>query len=178
MYMNRELLEKKLAELPILQYEFIKTADLMFSDKARYICETECPMYGTTWACPPGVGTVDECRERCMQYENALLITTITEVNDIANMEETLSTRADHEDIARQVRALVNEYANETFVLSTEACTHCGKCTYPNAPCRHPDKMFPCIESHGIIVTDLAEKYEIPFISGNLVTWFSIIFYK
>ena len=38
--------------------------------------------------------------------------------------------------------------------------------------------MYPCVESHGILVTDLAEKHGIDFMSGNIVTWFSLIFYR
>ena len=60
-----------------------------------------------------------------------------------------------------------------------EACAHCESCAYPDAPCRHPDRMFPCVESHGILVTDLAERHGIDFLVGsNLVTWFSLILYR
>lgn len=177
--MNREKLEAQLSELPLYQYAFIRTDDLMFSDRIRWICEHECPMYGKTWACPPAVGSVDECRERCMGFEEALLIATITEVGDIVNLEETLATRAPHEEITRQVHWMVREQAEDTMVLSTEACAICDECAWPDAPCRHAQKMYPCVESHGIVVTDLAEKTGVDFYAeGNLVTWFSLIFYR
>ena len=177
--MDREKLEAQLSELPLYQYAFIKTEDLVFSDRIRWICEHECPMYNTTWACPPAVGSVEECRARCMAFENGLLIATITEVSDIANINETLATRAPHEEITRQVLALVKEQAQEAMVLSTEACAVCEKCAWPDAPCRFREKMFPCVESHGIVVTDLAEKSGIDFYAeGNLVTWFSLILYR
>ena len=177
--MDREKLEAQLSELPLYQYAFIKTEDLVFSDRIRWICEHECPMYNTTWACPPAVGSVEECRARCMAFENGLLIATITEVSDIANINETLATRAPHEEITRQVLALVKEQVQEAMVLSTEACAVCEKCAWPDAPCRFREKMFPCVESHGIVVTDLAEKVGIDFYAeGNLVTWFSLILYR
>ena len=177
--MNREQLEMQLSELPLYQYAFIRTDDLMFSDRIRWICEHECPMYGKTWACPPAVGSVEECEARCRRFDEALLIATITEVNDIANMEETLATRAPHEEITRDVHEMVKAQAEETMVLSTEACAVCENCSYPDAPCRNREKMFPCVESHGIVVTDLAEKTGIDFYAeGNLVTWFSLIFYR
>ena len=176
--MNRELLETQLAELPLYQYAFINTADLMFSERIRWICEHECPMYGKTWACPPAVGTVEECKARCLAYEHALLISTITEVSDIANIEETLATRAPHEEITREVLSLVRQQCADTMVLSTEACAVCEECAWPDGPCRCKERMFPCVESHGIVVTDLAEKQGIDFYAeGNLVTWFSLIFY-
>ena len=168
-----------MAGLPLYQYAFIDTDELVFSQRVRYICETECPMYNTTWACPPAVGSVDACRERVMAFEEGLLIATITEVSDIANIEETLATRADHEEITRQVLMMVRQQAAQTLTLSTEACAHCEHCTWPDAPCRFPDRMFPCVESHGILVTDLAEKHGIDFLAGgNVVTWFSLILYK
>ena len=177
--MDRERLEAQLAAFPLYEYAFIRTDELVFSERVRYICETECPMYNTTWACPPAVGTLEACRERVLRFDEGLLIATITEVSDIANIRETLETRAPHEEITRQVLALVKQQAGETLTLSTEACAHCEHCTYPNAPCRFPQRMFPCVESHCILVTDLAEKHGIDFMAeGNIVTWFSLILYR
>ena len=176
--MDRASLEAELAELPILQYEFISTGELTFSDRVRHVCETECPMYGTTWACPPGVGSVEACRERCLRYPEALLLTTVAEVRDIADMEETLATRGAHEKITHRVEALLRAQGLDTYVLSTEACSRCAHCSYPDAPCRFPVEMYPCTESHAIVVTDIAERYGIEFITGNVVTWFSILFFR
>lgn len=177
--MDRQWLEERLAEFPLYAYAFIDTSELVFADRVRYICEHECPMYNTTWACPPAVGSVAACRKRVLSYPEGLMIATITEVSDIANIEETLATRADHEKITREILEIVRQRAADTLTLSTEACAHCEKCAYPDAPCRHPDRMFPCVESHGILVTDLAERHGIDFLAGsNLVTWFSLILYR
>ena len=55
----------------------------------------------------------------------------------------------------------------------------CGQCAYPDGPCRHPDRMFPCVESQGIMILDIAERFGIPFqAGGNIVTWFSLILYR
>jgi len=176
--MDRTLFEEKLTQLPIVQYEYFSTSDLLFLEQVRYICRTECPQYGKSWACPPAVGTVEECKTRCLSYPNGLLITTMTEVSDIANIEETLSTREDHEDITRQVRDLFREQGVEPLVLSTESCAICDQCAYPDGPCRFSDRMFPCVESQGILVTDLAEKFGIDFqAGGNIVTWFSLFLF-
>ena len=176
--MDKELLEQQLAEFPLYQYMFIDTGELAFSPRVRHICQSECPMYGKSWACPPAVGSVEDCEKKCLSYPEALVITTITEVSDIANLQETLDTRGPHEDITRQVADLVRQQCGDVYVLSTEACAVCESCAYPDGPCRHPGRMFPCVESHGILATDLAEKYGIDFIGGNIVTWFSLIFYK
>ena len=176
--LDREKLERALAELPLFQFAYVDTKDLVFTRRVRTICERECPMYNTTWACPPAVGTVEECRARCLAYPEALVITTVTEVSDIANLGETLATRAPHEKIAHQVAALLRGQGQQVMVLSTEACAICDRCAWPNSPCRHPEQMFPCIESHGILATDLAEKCGLDFFNGNIVTWFSLLFFK
>ena len=101
--MNQEILEEKLAELPLYCYQFFDPQELEFSQRVRWICEHECPMYGKSWACPPGVGSVETCQEKCMRHKNCLMIATVTEVPDIADITQTLATRADHEDITNQV---------------------------------------------------------------------------
>ena len=177
--MNRELLEQQLSELPLYIYDFFDPKDLEFSSRIRWICENECPMYGKSWACPPGVGTVDACRETCLGYENCLLISTIVEVEDITNIEETLATRPEHEDITNQVRDFLRELGEEPYVLSTEACTICDRCAYLDGqPCRFPEKMHPCVESHGINVVPILESRGLHFQFGaNVVTWVSLLFY-
>lgn len=177
--LNKELLESQLSELPLYCYFFIDTDDIEFSERIRYICEHECPMYNKTWACPPGTGTVAQCEERCRRFKDALMIATITEVSDISNIEETLSTRGDHEEITKMAADMVRQQAENVYVLSSEACAVCEKCAYPDEPCRHPELMNPCIESHGIVLSTLAEKYGVEFqYGGNIVTWFSLIFYR
>ena len=77
-----------------------------------------------------------------------------------------------------QVRDMIAAQSSDVMALSTEACAICQKCAYPDAPCRHPDRMFPCVESQGILVTDLAEKHGLDFMNGNIVVWFSLILFK
>ena len=177
--MNRELLEQKLSELPLSIYDFIDPSELEFNSRIRWICEHECPMYGKSWACPPGVGSVDACQGKCMGYQNCLMISTIVEVNDIADMEETLATRPEHEEITNQVGAIMEELGVKPYILSTEACSICEHCAIlEGKPCRFPEKMHPCVESHGINVVPMLESRGLEFQFGaNVVTWISLLFY-
>ena len=177
--MDKALLESQLAELPLYTYHFLCPEDLEFSDRIRWICEHECPMYGKTWACPPGVGPVSECEAKCKRYTSCLMISTITEVNDISDIEETLATRPGHEKVTNQVRDLMREQGVNPYILSTEACAICERCAYLDGlPCRLPGKMHPCVESHGINVLAILEELGLAFQYGeNVVTWFSLLFY-
>ena len=179
--MDMTSLEATLQELPLYEYFEFTSDELVFSDRIRWICEHECPMYGKSWACPPGVGTVGQCRSRCLGYQKGLCVSTIVEVADISDIDETLATRPDHEAVTEQVAALMREHgAKETYILSTEACAVCEKCAILDGqPCRFPERMHPCVESQGIVISELAEKHGIAFIyGGNIVTWFSLILYN
>ena len=173
-------LMEDLSELPLYAFFFVRPGELEFSSRIRHICSSECPMYGTTWACPPAVGSVEECRDRCLQYKNCLVIGTIVEVADIASIEDTLATRGDHEEVTNQVAGLFLEQGVTPYVLSTEACAICDRCAWlEGAPCRHPEHMHPCVESHGINVIPLLEENGLEFQYGsNIVTWYSLFFYN
>lgn len=177
--MNREVLEEKLAELPLYAYFFIDPKELEFSDRVRWICQHECDRYGKSWACPPGVGTVEACRDHCRSFESCLVIATITEVADIADIEETLATRGDHEQITDETAAILRELGENPFVLSTESCTLCPRCAILDGqPCRLPEKMHPCVESQGINVVPVLEENGLEFQFGcNVVTWISMLFF-
>lgn len=179
MLMDMQWLESRLLELPLYGYFEIDPKSLEFSHRIRWICEHECPMCGKTWACPPAVGPVEACREKCLSYEHCLMIATITEVDDISNMDETLKTRPAHEQITNQVRDLMRAQGAEPYVLSTEACTVCERCAYLDGqPCRMPEKMHPCVESHGINLIPTLEACGMAFQYGsNVVTWSSLLFY-
>ena len=178
--MDRERLEQQLSELPLYTYFYVDPQSLEFSDRIRWICEHECPMYGKSWACPPGVGAVAECAAKCKSYTNCLVVGTITEVEDLNSMEAALRTRPEHEAVTNQVRDMLREQGVWPYILSTEACAVCERCAILDGlPCRLPGRMHPCVESHGINLIPTLEENGLDFIYGNdIVTWYSLLFFN
>lgn len=173
-----EKIETVISQYPLIQYAFCDTSELVFSEKVRSICQMECERYGKSWSCPPGVGSVDICRDICLSYDHVLLYTTQAEVTDSSIFSEALASRASHEEITREMLAELKAAGISCFALSGDSCQICSQCAYPN-PCRHPDLAIPCIESYGILVVDLTEKYQIDFYTDmHTVTWFGLIFYR
>ncbi len=177
--MDMTRLESELSQLPLYFYGFIDPKSLEFSERIRYICSAECPMHNKTWACPPAVGEVAACEHKCKGFENCLLIGTITEVADIADIDAALATRPEHESITNRVRGFFRAQGIEPYILSTEACAECARCAWLDGePCRHPDRMHPCVESHGINLIPTLEENGLEFQYGeNIVTWYSLLFF-
>lgn len=169
-------LEQHIAQFPVYEYRIISTDTLPVEPRVRVVCKQECERYGTTWACPPGVGELDECERFCHTYPCGLFFSTVAEVRDVLDMEEMLATRTAHEDITNQIDTYLSKQGLDTFVLSTESCDVCEKCAYPDEPCRFPEKMHPCLEGYGIVVPTIVEQEEMEYmLGGNTVLWFSLI---
>ena len=84
------------------------------------------------------------------------------------------------EAVTNQVGELLKEQGIEPYILSTEACAICERCAILDGkPCRFPEKMHPCVESHGINVIPTLESCGLEFQYGdNIVTWFSLLFFN
>lgn len=172
-----EKLEEFIANYPIYEYRIIKTQDIILRGQVRTICRQECERYGTTWACPPAVGNLFQCADRINEYDFGVFFSSVAEVTDVLNFDETLATRDDHEELTSILAGWLEEQGFETFTLSTESCAICEKCTYPEGkPCRFPKRMHPCLESHGVVVNEIVEKEEMEYnLGGNTILWFSMI---
>lgn len=172
-------LDEYIAQYPVYEYRIISTDSLTVEPKVRTVCQQECERYGTTWACPPGVGELDQCEKFCHTYPHGVFFSTVAEVRDVMDMEEMLRTRSDHEDITDQIDKYLTEKGLDTFVLSTESCDICEECAYPQKPCRFPGKMHPCVEAYGIVVPDIVEREQMEYyLGGNAVLWFSLILFR
>lgn len=177
--MTKDKIESFITQFPIYQYQFLKPEEIDYNDKVRTICKKECPRYGASWSCPPAVGTIEECMQRCKEYDEVLFFSSIAQVQDIMNLEESLKTKAEHEKMTHLIEEFLKESGFSVYTLSSDSCAVCEKCAYPKGGCRHPEQMFPCIESHGIVVANLVEKYAMDYYLGEqFIVWFSLLFFR
>lgn len=104
----------------------------------------------------------------------------MAEVSDLMNMEEMLSTRKAHEEITTAVGDFIKAAGHEIYILSTESCDLCSPCAYAEGkPCRYPDKMHPCLESHGVVANAIVEAQNMEYnLGGNTILWFSLILFR
>lgn len=122
--------EEFISQYPIYEYRVLDAAEIQVRERVRTICKQECERYGTTWACPPAVGTLEECAARIHSYKSGIFFSSVAEVSDLMNMEEMLSTRDAHEELTCEVAKFLQGEGFETFTLSTESCDLCEHCAY------------------------------------------------
>lgn len=173
------LKESDLKRSGIHEYGLLSTADIPFEQEIRKICEDNaCRLYGTTWACPPAVGTVNECRARCLQYQTAMVFNAVYPLEDSFDYEGMLQGHGDFKDLCDRLYTLAKTHLCKFLLLSNEGCKRCGNCTYPSAPCRQPERLFPSLEGFGIHVAQLADRANIKYVNGtNTVTYFGMLLY-
>ena len=49
--------EEYISQSPVYEYRILDTKGIQVRERARTICSQECERFGTTWACPPAVGS-------------------------------------------------------------------------------------------------------------------------
>ena len=101
--------EEYISQFPVYEYRILDTKGIQVRERVRTICSQECERFGTTWACPPAVGSLEQCRDRISRYPQAVFFSSVAEVSDLMNMEEMLSTRHQHEKITEEIASFLQE---------------------------------------------------------------------
>ncbi len=161
----------------VFQYGTVDTAAIAFSTEVRRMCEVNtCRQYGKTWACPPGLGSLEECKKRVQEYEKMVVFSARYELEDSFDYEGMMAGMSAFKDVCRAIHRAVKPCMDHFLILSNEGCDLCSTCTYPDAPCRFPDRSHGSLEGCGIMVSDLAGQAGINYINGaDTVTYFGAL---
>lgn len=172
--MKIEHLQQILKEAGFYQWGIVNTSDIRFSQEVRKMCEANtCRKYGASWSCPPGLGTVDECRQRLQNYEKLIVFSGKYDLEDSFDYEGMMDGMKCFKESCRTLNKMIKENISDYLILSNEGCDLCKKCTYPDAPCRFPDRAHGSLEGYGLFVNQLAKQAGINYINGkNTVTYF------
>ena len=153
-------------------FDFMGTCsakELVAREEVRSMCATgKCQVYGHSWACPPACGELEDFQGQMNSFDHCLIVQTVAEMEDdfdIEAMEEAGELQK------RRVIDLVEAIDDaglsaETMTLSAGTCTLCETCTYPDAPCRFPDKRLVSMEAAGLVVSEVCTMAGIPYNHG------------
>lgn len=137
------------------------------SDAVRQMCEKNtCGMYAGNWACPPGCGSLEECRSRIGGYRWGILVQTVGELEDSLDYEGMMETEKRHKETFLKAAEMLKRQYPGLLALGVGCCTVCSSCSYPDAPCRFPDKQISSMESYGIMVSDLCRENGLGYYYG------------
>ncbi len=152
----------------------IGTKELIVHEEIRKICEENaCHNYGKTWACPPAIGSLDECRVRIENYGEMILYSCKYPIEDSFDFQGMHQSLLEFKGLSERIQSRLIPVLSNGLFLSNEGCVRCKACSYPDAPCRFPEKLQHSIEGYGFIVSDLAKLAGIKYINeANTVTYF------
>ena len=131
---------------------------LEFLSEVRDMCNpNQCPRYNTSWSCPPACPPLEKLRERALSYTGGILVQTVGKIKDSLDWEAMMQIEKNHKiNFSKLCQELKNEFTS-IMPMSAGSCSLCETCTYPENPCRYPEKMSPSMEACGIFVSKLCE---------------------
>lgn len=148
--------------------------------EVRDMCSADkCKSYNKSWSCPPACGDLDHCQKRINEYDDGVLVQSVCAIENEFDFEGIKTAKKIHdrrfEILARQIK-MINK---DCLLLAAGACNRCEKCSYPNSPCRYPDKMFPSMEAYGLLVSDVCESSNMKYYHGpNTISFTSCVLLK
>ena len=135
--------------------------------EVRDMCAVNtCGMYGKCWTCPPGCGEIEECDARMHSYSKGILVQTVGDIEDSMDFEGIMEvTKMHNERFIECLDKLLPELP-DMLPLNAGGCNRCKECTYPDAPCRFPEKAVSSMESYGLYVSDVCKKNNVAYNYG------------
>lgn len=145
----------------------LKVATLELKQEVRDMCEANtCGMYNKRWSCPPGCGEIGQLRQRLKEYSDGILIQTVGYLEDDFDGETMMQTEEDHKQQLLDLQKLLLADDPNVLILGAGCCTHCKECTYPDAPCRFPEKQVASMEAYGMLVQEVCKANDVKYYYG------------
>ncbi len=145
--------------------------------EVRDMCrEDKCRAYNKSWTCPPACGTVEECETRMRQYRSGILVQTTAVLEDSFDYEGMMEGERTHKERFSALCRDLGDTGEKFLPLGSGGCRICETCTYPNAPCRFPQRAMSSMEAYGLLVSQVCRDNGLPYYYGsNTVTYTSMI---
>ena len=104
---------------------------------------------------------------RARRHSHCVLVQTVARLDGDFDAEGIRAAEALHkrrfDTLARQVKLATG---GECMPMGAGSCTRCAKCTYPDRPCRYPDKLWPSMEAYGLLVSDACRSAGLEYYHG------------
>ncbi len=146
----------------------LDTATIELKPEVRDMCAVNsCGMYGKRWSCPPGCGSLEDCRRNLADFPRGILVQTVGEIEDGFDFEAMMEAEAQHKDHFAAMHAALRNAGLDVLALGAGCCTACPQCTYPDAPCRFPEKAVSSMEAYGMLVMEVCKANGLQYYYGS-----------
>lgn len=159
---------------------FFDPSGMDFRQDVRDMCAADkCQHYNKNWCCPPACGTVEESVAKAKGYKSALMIQTTATLEDSFDIETMMQAASDHKERFSKAVEIVRQHDPNCLPMGAGGCNICRKCSYPDEPCRFPDKAFTSMEAYGLYVAGECKKAGLEYNYGpNTLTYSSCILFN
>lgn len=162
------LTKEEVKKLNIHQISYIDAKDIKYYQWVRDFCEeNKCGHFNKNWACPPAVGSVDECRDKLSKYENALIFTGKYKLRREVDYRSMVKAYGEFRELTEKLDENLSTKLKDYKVFSIGNCKRCEECSYPEE-CRYPEKLYPAVEAMGINVSELTKLAKVNYAEENL----------
>ena len=177
-----------------LQKEVLKMAEdagfshMALADRAtwhtmkevRDMCAADkCNAYGHSWTCPPACGTIEECQARMMEYDWGVLVQTTQMLEDSMDYEGMMEGEKTQKERFSDFLKKLREKDIDVLALSSGGCRICRKCSYPDSPCRFPEKAHSSMEAYDLLVSQVCKDNNLGYYYGkDTVTYTGLMLVK
>ena len=143
-------------------------ATLKFLPEVRSMCAADrCRSYGKTWSCPPACGELTDWETKARRYEKGLILQTVGDREDSYDIEAMMEAAEANKRQTDTLADMLLAEGAEFLLMGAGTCTRCKQCTYPDAPCRFPEKLFPSMEACGLFVSQLCTDNGVAYNYGD-----------
>lgn len=173
---------KELVDLA-LEYGFdyagpLNVSGLQVLQDVRDACaKNTCGQYGRTWGCPPAFGDLEESRKIIQKYKSGIIVQSVQELEDSFDFEGIAELGKRHSKNFKALMARLREDYPDLMPLGTGGCSNCKECTYPDAPCRFPDKLTYSMEGFGLFVSQVCKDNGLEYNHGRDTMTYSACFF-
>ena len=162
-----EAISKTAKKCGFTHYAPLDVSTLEFLQEIRDMCNSDqCRNYNKSWSCPPACVSLDEMRERVKKYTKGILVQTVGDLEDSLDWDGIMETGARHKENFGKMRTELNKDHSSLLAMGAGECKLCETCTYPDEPCRFPDKMEVSMEASGLFVSKVCTDNDLKYNYG------------
>lgn len=146
----------------------LDVAGISLRSEVRDMCAANtCGKHARCWSCPPGCGTLEECGARLKERSLGILVQTTGAMEDSFDFESVMEIERQHKENFRRMFDALRARGADVLALGAGCCTQCASCTYPDQPCRFPEKMISSMEAYGMLVLEICKANGLKYYYGS-----------